>query len=260
MPVSVILIERRNIIDMNSLDKNLGKTFEKVSAQQSPFVNALSGISSSPLIELAKPVNNILTPLSKDTGMLKMIEEQQKYLSSMSEPLKYAQMQCEYLKPFASILESNSIYNALQVNKNMIEALNPVGSTLSLAFQMTKTLKNSLELLNTQSISFMGKEIPKSNFIEYVDEINNHEDLVNSVSLSPSESSELVCEKNKQLDKSLEEIAIINDKQPFSKCILNSKTVQEFKKLPIKDKSELVLNCLKSIEIILKLINYIFFR
>ena len=70
---------------MNSLDKNLGKTFEKVSAQQSPFVNALSGISSSPLIELAKPVNNILTPLSKDTGMLKMIEEQQKYLSSMSE-------------------------------------------------------------------------------------------------------------------------------------------------------------------------------
>lgn len=204
-----------DINSLNSLNKNFIETFEKVSAQQSAFVNALSGISSSPLIGLTKPIDNIFTPLSKDTGMLKLIEEQQKYMASMSEPLKYAQIQCDYLKPFTNILENSSIYNAIQANKKMIDALNPIGSTLGLASQMTKTIKNSLELLNAQSISFMGKEIPKSNFIEYVDEINNHEDLVNSVISSSSKTFESSYERNKQLDKSLEEIAVINDKQPF---------------------------------------------
>lgn len=243
-----------DINSLNSLNKNFIETFEKVSAQQSAFVNALSGISSSPLIGLTKPIDNIFTPLSKNTGMLKLIEEQQKYMASMSEPLKYAQIQCEYLKPFTNILENSSIYNAIQSNKKMIDALNPIGSTLGLASQMTKTIKNSLELLNAQSISFMGKEIPKSNFIEYVDEINNHEDLVNSVISSSSKTFESSYERNKQLDKSLEEIAVINDKQPFSKCTLNSKTLQEFKALPIKDKSEVVLNYIKSFSIVLGLI------
>ena len=84
-----------DINSLNSLNKNFIETFEKVSAQQSAFVNALSGISSSPLIGLTKPIDNIFTPLSKNTGMLKLIEEQQKYMASMSEPLKYAQIQCE---------------------------------------------------------------------------------------------------------------------------------------------------------------------
>lgn len=40
----------------------------------------------------------------------------------------------------------------------------------------------------------------------------------------------------------------------FSKCTLNSKTLQEFKALPIKDKSEVVLNYIKSFSIVLGLI------
>lgn len=38
-----------DINSLNSLNKNFIETFEKVSAQQSAFVNALSGISSSHL-------------------------------------------------------------------------------------------------------------------------------------------------------------------------------------------------------------------
>lgn len=140
---------------MNSLDKNLGKTFEKVSAQQSPFVNALSGISSSPLIELTKSVNNIFTPLSKDTGIFKLIKEQQALINKINEPIKFIEAQKKCFESFSYILKESVSVNPLFKQHNDLKFCNYIDTSDS----FVTSINNLLNTPNIQDDNVYSKEL-----------------------------------------------------------------------------------------------------
>ena len=199
----------------------------------------------------SQTINSMFEPVLKVQQTFEPVFKAQQILAVNEAPfLKLAKEQEQILKKttplmFGTVQTYKSIYDDLGNSfKNSMAELN----------KTTAFLKDTLNVYPMQNIPFTNKEVPKTNFIDYINTIDNHTDLETTIPVDKFNSAE---EYEQNLDKCLDTIAEINDKQPLTECTINSKTVEDLKKRSTKEKTEIVLNGLQSIIIFVKLITSI---
>ncbi len=150
-------------------------------------------------------------------------------------------------------------YSSLGISPDKVQLINNINfqNFSCYSSNLLDALNKTSKLLNNDSISILGKAVTKLQLIDYLDEIKkypNFNSLINNTGFSSTDELET------NLDKTLEELASINDKQPLSECELNSKTLQKYKNLPPEAKSKVIRNYVYSIVIVLDLFFKAFFN
>lgn len=192
------------------------------------------------------PPNNIKATLFSSSDLFKTYENIAAQCTAFFYPKPHwIEGLSKLLRPY-KIVHQDDFYTAT------LNAAKEISSVIE-SFKPFLNYAQNAETLNTNSAPMLHVVLSLSQTAKYLNAMCDYLDNLTPLkSIDDYPSSESY---NEYLDSRIDEIASVNDEQPIVKNPLNTSTVEEFKKLPLPQKTAVIKDFLKSsktfIEIVL---------